>query len=73
MTYDASQQHGPEGADHMCLFCGNPYWCTAVHIVHAHGMGNVMPGGRCCVRCRTQNILALDKLDAARRRTLYVG
>lgn len=66
---------------HICIFCQHIYSCANVHDA-AHGRAAVQaeatggsnkarPGGRCCTRCRQENMQMLDKLEDSRRRRLY--
>lgn len=64
MTLDSTHQHGPEGGDHTCTFCGAGYRCVQVH---QPGLGNVLPGGRCCPECKILNMKALDRLGVERK------
>ena len=66
---ETAHQHGPEGANHCCVFCGTVYPCMTVH---QDDLGVVLPGGRCCAACRRQNMLDLDKMEARRQARLYV-
>jgi hypothetical protein len=72
LSNDSTNQHGPDGGSHLCAFCGLEYHCVSIH---QGGLGNIRIGGegRCCPVCRERNVLDLDKLEARRRRKLYVG
>jgi len=55
---------------HTCAFCPTVYPCGMDHQFASptlRGGG----GGRCCPECRTANLVALDRLEKARRATLY--
>jgi len=54
---------------HLCVQCVVIYGCGMDH--HA-ASGTMREGGRCCPACRAANIAALDRLEKARRATLYV-
>ena len=66
---------------HICVFCQRDYPCTNVHdsvyghaamqAEHTGGSNKARPGGRCCTRCRRENMQMIDKLEDARRQRLY--
>ena len=65
MSNNSTQQHGPEGGAHLCIWCRTDYRCL---VVHQPGLGNIRlgDGGRCCPPCKALNMKALDRLGVAR-------
>lgn len=55
---------------HLCLFGGHLYNCVDIH---APASEVLREGGRCCPRCRAENVAALDKLGVARRNMFQNG
>ena len=64
---DTSQQHGPEGGYHFCVQCTTVYRCATVH---SDNRGPMLPGGRCCLPCKTSNLVALDRIEQDQRRRI---
>ena len=66
---------------HVCIFCTRVYACSNVHDAiygqsamqaeQTGGSNHTRPGGRCCTRCRQENMQMMDKLEDARRGRLY--
>ena len=55
---------------HLCLWGSHLYDCIDIH---APASGTMREGGRCCPRCKAENVAALEKLGVGRRSMFQEG